>query len=1801
MTSPNADRPPEGRRFWKIAAISLGAGTLVVGTAAAIGAWLFINRGLTPILERRLSILLERELELGELEGISWNGLRVGPSKLNATETDPTYATADAVEIGFSPLQVLFKRELDIDLRLIAAQGYLEQHPEEGWLGIDVPTFEPPPEEPLVKVRLDEIDVADSQVTLVPLPADGDSPAPLLMTDLNGSVVIEPVEVNGQDSQRIEFDATTTPPKGGNLEITGAVVPTASGDSARPIQQEIKLGIGGEGVAAESVMAFLLPTLGQKNLPIAATAGRVSGQWTVSFLPEQPVTVEGAGSIDNGQLQLASLPSAGPWGNTIDDIDATVRFKGTTITIDSAKGSYADLAATATGTVDWTGDYDLVAQVADVDLEQLLEQAEVDSPIVLSGVFDNTVAITGPMLQPKLSADMAAIGPVTVDRVVLNDLNANVVLQSDRIENLLDTVTVTQVEATPELGGQVTGRGVLDLAQLAQGGPPELNFQLEATDVSGDAIVSLYDVEQLPVTLGVVSATATIIGPPDALETRINGQAPSLVYGGQIYPTTATAVFANGGLTIPQALVQVGAGTLAGNGEVGNDSWQANIVANNVDLQTLGIAQTFPGNLNADVALAGPLQGASLENLLALGNYSLQLADGSVQGDVELRDGGWRTDATLNALGLSQFSPQLRGNTSGTVSLAGRLDALALDSLQGNGDLTFSAGLAGLAPQLAGLDAPLSSQFTWTGQELLIEEASSAQLYARGVISPQLEGNQFQGIRGFALDLNAERYPLALLPSPIPLNGFASFDGRLVGTPSSPQLNGTLRLAEFAVNQVAFDPLLLGTVSYQPQTGLAVDLEGQNGPVTGGVADGIAINFQPPRNLGFDVRWQGAQAVGRTDGDLLRATLQDLPLQALGLPAVARLGGGLKGTLSSQGEWVVDLNRQTFVGDVFIDQPRLGYLNAQQLTGQLAYRDRQVFIEQGELIVNACSQRLASTGPLPSYCITEDIDSIYRFNGDVALDTLAYNANVSIENGDIKDVFTALAITDLEDLIQTFQAPIWLANPPATDEIPEILATESAGNAQTTLQDQLRRLSEIQALQEQIALAEAENPVPPLANLQGRFDATVSLSGTPQQPPEVIFDVQGQEWRWSQDFQADRVIARGQLMDGNLTLQPVRLETTLAPNPNGEIQQAFVNLAGNISLTEKDSSGLQLVAEHLPVDALRGIFNLPLGLEGRLNALANFSGSIGNPTVRGDIVLVDGIINNQPIEQANGLFLYENARLLLDGKLTQVNNPQPLILVGDIPYAFDFMTVQPADDRIALTVDVADEGLALLNVLNNQVSWESGKGRVSLNVEGRLSRPIVTGEMDVRDAVLRSPLLPDPLTDFDGNIVFENNQISVKTLQGNYGNGRLQAAGSFPLGFPFVISGPELAVLGTDPPEPDETTAATTEANPLAPNNLDSDLDSADTPSIHPSGALTVTLDDIDLDLKGIYRGGVNGQVVVGGSLLLGGPQLGGVVELANGRLFLPEGNNDAAAAPGSEEIPLFVPRFENLKITLAKNIQIQQSNLLNVVAQGDLRITGPLRPFRAIEPEGTIRLRSGRINLLTTTFRLAGRNNVARFIPERGIADPFLDLSLRTSVTETRQRNVVEATAFASSEITDSAIDRFQGTTGIETIRIRANYQGTASKLLESLFLSDISDTVIELSSSPPRSRQEIINLLSGSYVAALQSGQGVINFFGGALLTRLQDFISSTLNLSEFRLFPVTGASRFSSEDNSGSSLDVATEIGFDVTNNITLSLVKILTDNTPTEFNLRYRLTDEFTIRGTTNFDDRNRVLLEFETRF
>jgi translocation and assembly module TamB len=139
-----------------------------------------------------------------------------------------------------------------------------------------------------------------------------------------------------------------------------------------------------------------------------------------------------------------------------------------------------------------------------------------------------------------------------------------------------------------------------------------------------------------------------------------------------------------------------------------------------------------------------------------------------------------------------------------------------------------------------------------------------------------------------------------------------------------------------------------------------------------------------------------------------------------------------------------------------------------------------------------------------------------------------------------------------------------------------------------------------------------------------------------------------------------------------------------------------------------------------------------------------------------------------------------------------------------------------------------------------------------------------------------------------------------------------------------------------------------------------------------------------------------------------------------------------------------------------------------------------------------------------------------------------------------------------------------------------------------------------LELSSSPNRSRNEIIGLIGGGFVDTLGRGDstlGIANLAGSALLTNIQGFIGNALGLSEFRLFPTISTD----EDRRSSTLGLAAETGVDITPALSASVLKILTSPKPAQFGLRYRINDNILFRGSTDFFGDNRAVFEYNVRF
>ncbi|MBD2461042.1 translocation/assembly module TamB domain-containing protein [Oscillatoria sp. FACHB-1407] len=1157
-------------------------------------------------------------------------------------------------------------------------------------------------------------------------------------------------------------------------------------------------------------------------------------------------------------------------------------------------------------------------------------------------------------------------------------------------------------------------------------------------------------------------------------------------------------------------------------------------------------------------------------------NTRLSIAGGTATASAQIADGRWQAVVNAANIRLNEFSQELRGLFSGDLRLSGSLAQLNPAGVRAEGQVRFSEGVSLL-------ERPLTAAITWNGDRILVRQATAPGFRADGFLLAQLQGAGAPALTGLNLNVNLQDYNVADLPIPVPqqfqLRGQADFNGRLTGSPAAPVVDGRLGLEQLAVNDLRFESPLRGTFSYAGGRGLNLNVAGSEDQL-------IARLDGTNRPTYFLVRQENelvAQQYGIEDGNLfaegvgrgntLNVVVRNLPLETLNLSGGAGFGevrGLANGTFDIN---LANLNNPTVVGTVAIARPALGYINANtvrgqanEFTGQFRYEDGVATINRGEFRRGDSVYEIGTT----------------RFRPGAAPQ---FESTINITNGNIQDILTAFQWFELEDLGRGIEAP--------TAYGAGVLDTVAIDTFGDTILNQLRRYSEIVALLEQQEEAEeAASNLPDLRDLQGSFTGSITVSSTPQTGLVADFNILGQEWTWTR-YGIDCVIVDGELANGVLTLLPFRLQglryrninplsrnqsatpvSTTPDNatsgnatpgivtPGGEptapaIPAACINQPGSAFLAFSgqiggDQQNGQLQAQNVPVEALRDFFELPVDLTGNLNAIATLAGSQQNPQVDGEIRVTDATLNRTTVQEASTLFGYNNARLRFDGRVV-VEEPQPLTFSGSIPYRFAFIdeSINPGEN-IELNVDVEDEGLALLNLLTRrQLVWDGGGGDVELRVDGTLSQPRARGIAIFTNAQFSAQALPEPLTNVNGTIVFDTDRIQVETLRGQFSDGQVLAEGVLPIFRPISSNPP---ADGPAPPQP-----------------------------------LTVSLTGLELNLKGIYDGGVNGQVILTGTALA--PRIGGNITLSDGRVFLPD--NSQAAVPSDTASPsetnqglaTVPPQLNNLRLTLGDRLLITREPILNFVAAGDLLINGTVGDLR---PKGVIRLRSGQVNLFTTQFNLArGYDSRAIFNPSQGL-DPFIDVRLSTSVIEVTRAPAVFQTAapYAQSEIADVPVGDFGA---FQTVRVQASVRGQASELFDNL----------ELTSSPRRSENEIIALLGGSFINTLGQGDSTLaiaNLAGSALLTNVQNIVGNALGLSEFRLFPTTTV-----DEDQASTFGLAAELGVDITDNLSTSVVQILTGDVPTQFNVRYRLSEEFLLRGSTNLSGDNRAVLEFERRF
>ncbi len=1082
---------------------------------------------------------------------------------------------------------------------------------------------------------------------------------------------------------------------------------------------------------------------------------------------------------------------------------------------------------------------------------------------------------------------------------------------------------------------------------------------------------------------------------------------------------------------------------------------------------------------------------------IQLQNVISQVGDGIVRSNGSLDQGRWQLTALTDGVALRPFNPELRGRLRGQITLLGKLADVSPEQVRAAGNFTFSEGLANLRQ-------PLTAQVAWDGKKIRVQEAVAEGLVASGFIFTRFRPQP--AITGLDLQVAARDYQLQALgldalPANIAVQGSVDFQGRLTGTLTAANLVGNLQTSGLGINSYAFAPRLIGNLDYGMQRGVKLQLAGGSDRIS---LD-VGANWRP---RSFAVVRDQAKLIGRTEGNLMRVQLEQFPLLALNLRPQANLGpvSGL-----ADGNFTVDLNRQNLIGNLAIARPGISNVIGDRLAAKVGFANGVASISDGELVKG---------------------DSRYLFNARTSLgNNPKYSAQFVAENGqlaDVADIITAFSVSETD---QT--API-LGK--AADVQPV-----AVGEPNAPLINQIRRLSEIQViLAQDFDRQQKLRPLPELKDLDGSFTGQADLTGSLQTGVNGRFNFQAARSTWGR-YKIQRLVASGNLERDTLNLNPFSIDFAGG-------QATFTGSLG------QDKTRGNLVVQNFPLEAIQQFLALPdIDVGGKLNANATLTGSLANPLVAGQISLANASLNQKPLQSAIATFNYTDARLAFNGRAI-LQDPEPLIVTGSLPYKLPFATKEPTNNRLQLVMKVKDEGLSLINLFTDQVAWVNGQGAMNLQVSGTLDQPNIDGLVTLQNATLTAQSLAEPLSAMTGTLRFNGDRIRVDSLNGNLGNGQISAAGVLPLSQPLTTSDPD-----------------------------------SKTP-------FTVGFNQTQLTLDNLYRGGVTGNLVLLGTALK--PDLAGSIQLSNGQVLIASGEeeeapaeNEAGVAPAiatGENSSLPNVGLRNLQLILADNVQVIRPPIVRFLTAGTLTLNGTLdNP----QPEGEVAFRDGQVNLFTSRFRLApNKTNVARFIPTQGL-DPDLDLNLITTVTEVSSGRINRLTEFGS--ISASSLG------SLTSVRVSARVTGRASQL-ETNFRNSV-----ELSSVPNRGDDEILALLGGGFSLG-QSQQDaslvLANIAGSAFLNNFQSRIDSLLNNRvNFRLFPaLIPTNRNNRGFSNDSILGLGAEVGIDLTDRFSLSAMQVLTaPEEPTQFNLGYQLTDH--IRLSTSVDFTGEAIGLFEVRF
>ncbi|MGC9503816.1 translocation/assembly module TamB domain-containing protein [Baaleninema sp.] len=640
------------RRFWQRAtrpkSIAIAGGSVVVlGGAGYAGLQVWVRTQLPPLLETQLTNLLNRPVEVGEVEGFSLSGIRLDGLRIPETDDNANFVTVEDIRVRYNFL-LLLSRRLPLSLTLVEPEIYAEQAPDGTWLTLDFNLPEPEAEpgelpiNPLINLR-----VVDGALRLLPqgktMPFEVDLAATaqlrqkLKLARYEARVTLPQGEISLEGETHLEtFESrVSTQIDGLGLAQFSPLLPEAISQSLQVESGEVNANLQVEVPSLD----WWLKNGNDGEIPDSehqSSAQLVSSQLPSSQLPpledldpSRLPDIRGTLSLENFAIDLD--PLAQPL-----TAKGFLRFQGEGLRLEEVEAKTGTLAVEVMGSADWQRGYDIEVSVPPLPLESVAGLTTLDLPeLPLSGTLQANLAVMGEIDNPQATLAVRNPSALVVEQTVLQEVRANLSANLSRI-------TLNGLRVTPAAGGRVVARGDIDIRSILQDSlddPVSLNFDLRS-ELPVDALLAPYNLLPPEVSVGRLTANADVGGTWENPRLQLTWDTPDArVSQVGAVSTLGEIRFRQNRLSLETAELRAGGGSIVATGQADLDAgdWGVDVSSTPIDLSPF-----LPLAMDASLTelranASGGLDNFDLDMLSAIATLGLVVEGGTVgvRADVE--------------------------------------------------------------------------------------------------------------------------------------------------------------------------------------------------------------------------------------------------------------------------------------------------------------------------------------------------------------------------------------------------------------------------------------------------------------------------------------------------------------------------------------------------------------------------------------------------------------------------------------------------------------------------------------------------------------------------------------------------------------------------------------------------------------------------------------------------------------------------------------------------------------------------------------------------------------------------------------------------------------------------------------------------------------------------------------------------------------------------------------------------------------------------------------------------------------